>query len=94
MASKKQPQLVASLVLSNFFPMCFLVQRHLCRHQSRKNLRKDEGTFRGLIQDNEELFDTWMILDGLAARQKFAMSLEELQLSDDNDFAKQQERNR
>eukprot|EP00913_Durusdinium_trenchii_P025484 g23922.t1 len=63
-----------------------------------QNLRRDEGTFRGLIQDNEELFDTWMDLlrvmrSAEIAALKCAMSLlEELQLSeDDNDFAKQQE---
>jgi len=61
-------------------------------------LRADEGTFRGLIQDNEELFDAWMdLLRVMRAAEiaalKFAMSLlEEIELSeDDNDFAKQQE---
>ncbi|CAJ1352889.1 unnamed protein product [Effrenium voratum] len=64
-----------------------------------QNLRRDEGLFRGLIQDNEELFDAWMDLlrvmrTAEIAALKFAMSLlEEQQLSeDDNDFAKQQEK--
>eukprot|EP00439_Symbiodinium_sp_Y106_P018068 s1697_g2.t1 len=63
-----------------------------------RSLRADEGTFRGLIQDNEELFDAWMdLLRVMRAAEiaalKFAMSLlEEIELSeDDNDFAKQQE---
>ncbi|CAJ1399520.1 unnamed protein product [Effrenium voratum] len=51
-----------------------------------QNLRRDEGLFRGLIQDNEELFDAWMDLlrvmrTAEIAALKFAMSLLEAGLT-------------
>eukprot|EP00933_Yihiella_yeosuensis_P029935 TRINITY_DN2358_c0_g1_i1.p1 TRINITY_DN2358_c0_g1~~TRINITY_DN2358_c0_g1_i1.p1 ORF type:complete len:937 (+),score=183.81 TRINITY_DN2358_c0_g1_i1:206-2812(+) len=60
--------------------------------------RIDEYAFRGLIQDNEDLFDSWMDLlkimrSSEVAALKFSLSLlEELELDqEDPDFAAQQE---